>query len=50
MNRHEPGQIGNEAALSVLFMWVEMLDKRFYILGEYDEKKNNLYGFGWNHN
>ncbi len=43
MNRHEPGQIGNEAALSVLFMWVEMLNKRFYILGDYTMRKKIIF-------
>ena len=27
----EPGQVGNEAALSFLSMWVGMLDKRCFL-------------------
>ena len=30
IGRNELGQVGNEAALSFLSMWVGMLDKRYF--------------------
>jgi len=35
---HEPGQVLTEAALSKVFMWVEMLQARFFCM----EEKNGI--------
>jgi len=39
IDAHESGQVLTEAALSEVFMWVEMLQVRFFYFGEV------LYGF-----